>query len=83
MDVNEIIKQVNEVFREVFDDETLVIDHNTTANDIAEWDSLTHIELVVAVEKHFNIRFTSSEIQNFKNVGDMSSTILTKMNKQN
>ena len=66
--INEILEQVNSVFKDVLDNEEIVVTANTTADDIDEWDSLSHIQLVVAIEKHFKIRFTSSEINNFKNV---------------
>ena len=81
MEISEVIKQVNEVFKDVFDDNSLNINYDTTAKDVDDWDSLTHIQLVVAIEKHFKIRFTSSEIQGFANVGQMCEAILTKINK--
>lgn len=74
-DVSRILHQVNEVFRDVLDDSDLVIGAATTAADVQEWDSLTHIQLVAAVEKRFKVRFTASEIQGFKNVGDMCAAI--------
>lgn len=80
MDINEAIKQTNIIFKDVLDNDSLVIVYETTAEDVEDWDSLTHIQLVVAVEKHFNIRFTSSEIQSFKNVGEMCEAIIVKLN---
>ena len=79
--MEEVIKQVNNVFKDVFDDNALNINYETTAKDVDDWDSLTHIQLVVAIEKHFKIRFTSSEIQGFANVGQMCEAILAKLNK--
>jgi acyl carrier protein len=81
LELTEVLKQVNDVFKDVFDDDSLAINSETTAKDVDDWDSLTHIQLVVAIEKHFKIRFTSSEIQGFANVGQMCEAILTKVNK--
>ena len=77
--IDEIIKQVNDVFRDVLDNDAITVYENTTADDVDEWDSLSHIQLVVAIEKHFKIRFTSSEINNFKNVGEMCLGIQSKL----
>lgn len=78
MDKNEVLKQVNTIFKDILDNELIIITETTKADDVEEWDSLTHIQLVVAIEKHFKIRFTSREIQNWKNVGEMIDCILTK-----
>ena len=78
----EILKQVNDVFKDVLDNDSINIRENTTADDVEEWDSLSHIQLVVAVEKYFKIRFTSSEINNFKNVGEMCLGIQAKLAAQ-
>ncbi len=72
MDKAEILKKVNAVFIDILDNEGIVLTMETTANDVEDWDSLNHIQLVVAIEKHFNIRFTSKEIQSWNNVGEMS-----------
>ena len=79
MEVNDIIKEVNTIFIQVLDNENVKIDSQTTANDVEEWDSLTHIQLVVAIEKHFKMRFTASEIQGFMNVGEMCQAIKIKL----
>jgi acyl carrier protein len=79
MDKTEILKKVNAVFVDVLDDENLVLTEATTANDVEEWDSLNHIQLVVAVEKKFGIRFASREIQSWKNVGEMVDSISAKI----
>jgi len=76
---SDVLAQVNTIFRDVLDNEDLVIEETSTADQVYEWDSLTHIQLVVAIEKHFKIRFTSSEITNFKNVGEMCDGIIFKL----
>ena len=75
---NEVLKEVNAIFIDILDNESIVLTEATHADDVEEWDSLTHIQLVVAVEKHFKIRFTSKEIQSWKNVGEMITCILSK-----
>lgn len=78
MNKEDILQAVTAVARDVFDNEHLVLTEQTTAKDIAEWDSLSHIQLVVAVEKRFRIRFGSREIQGWKNVGEMVNAIIAK-----
>ena len=75
---SEIILKVNDVFKDVFDDENLIIDRNTSSDNIEDWDSLNHIILVVEIEKKLSIRFNSGEISTFKNVGEMCDAILKK-----
>jgi acyl carrier protein len=76
---DEILVALTAVFRDVLDDEGVVLGGETTAADVAEWDSLTHIQLVVAVEKRFGIRFSSREIQGWANVGGMIDSIAAKI----
>jgi acyl carrier protein len=78
MDKNQILEEVQEIFREVLDNEEIVLASETTADDIEEWDSLTHIQLIVAIEKHFKIKFTSKEILSWQNVGEMIDCIAAK-----
>jgi acyl carrier protein len=79
MERSEILQKVNEIFIDTLDNEDIVLTDETTANNIEEWDSLNHIQLVVAVEKSFKIRFTSHEIQSWKNVGEMLDNIALKI----
>lgn len=81
MTFDEILKEVNAIFIDVLENDDIVVAPETTANDIKEWDSLTHVQLVVAIEKHFKIRFTSSEIQGYRNVGEMCEGIAKKLQK--
>ena len=78
MEKSQILDEVQAIFREVLDNEEIVLANETTADDIDEWDSLTHIQLIVAIEKHFKIKFTSKEILSWQNVGEMIDCIATK-----
>ncbi|MFN6040114.1 MAG: acyl carrier protein [Bacteroidota bacterium] len=73
-----ILQQVTDIFRDVLDNNNIVLTDNTVAKDIPEWDSLNHIQLVVAVEKKFSIRFTALEIQSWTNVGGMIDSLVVK-----
>jgi acyl carrier protein len=81
MNNDEILAIVTSVFKEILDNEQIVLVRETTAGDIEEWDSLSHIQLVVAIEKKFGIRFTSSQIQSWRNVGEMIDNIGDRINK--
>lgn len=78
MHTNQILKEVNNIFIDVLDQEDIVLMRNSTADDVEDWDSLTNMRLIVAIEKHFNIKFTTSEIQKFRNVGEMCDSIIEK-----
>lgn len=73
---NEIFERLNKVFREVFDDDSITIQENTTANDIEDWDSLMHINLIAEVEDEFGIHFAMRDITKMQNVGEMADKIL-------
>jgi len=77
----QVSEEVQEIFRDIFDDESLVIENNTTAEDIEEWDSLNHINLISAIEKEFNIHFALGELQSLKDVGVMIDMITEKSSK--
>lgn len=79
MSREEIYESLNEVFKDVFDDEDIVVNDATTADDIEDWDSLEYINLIVAIEKKFSIKFNMGEVNNFKNVGEMVDSIITKL----
>lgn len=76
--IEEIIKQITPIFKNELDDDGLILTPLTTASDVENWDSLTNIQLIVAVEKFYKIRFTSREIQDFKNVGELCQSIIQK-----
>lgn len=79
MEINEILQQVNEIFKSVLDNDNIVLTLNSSGEDVEEWDSLSHIHLIVAIEKHFKIKFTTQEIQSFKNVGELCTCIQKKL----
>ncbi len=75
MDRTEIYERLTEVFRDVFDDDTLSICDTTTANDIEDWDSLSHISLLTSVEDEFGVKFDMKAVISLKNVGEMVDLI--------
>jgi len=81
MNKKNIKEKLQSIFIDVFDDEDLTISNSTNSDDIEEWDSLNHISLVLSIEKCFNIRFMTGEIQSLKNVGEMIELLEKKKNK--
>jgi acyl carrier protein len=67
------------IFRDSLDNDSLTLKEETTANDVEGWDSITHVLIVVAVEKKFRVKFTAGEIQRLKNVGELASLIRSRM----
>ena len=75
MDRDEILRDLNEVFRDVFDDESITVDEETTAEDVDGWDSLEHINLIAAVEQEFGVKFSMGHLVSMKIVGEMMDII--------
>ena len=75
------LESLEPLFRTVFDDPAITLTRSTTANDIEEWDSLSHMNLVIAVELTYKIKFALGELQILKNVGDMLDLINKKSSK--
>ena len=81
LDMREIYDRLNEVFQDVFDDESITVGPKTTAKDIDDWDSLEHIRLIAAVEREFGMRFKMGEVSTMKNVGEMATIISGRATK--
>ena len=79
MERKEIFSKLNDIFADVLDIENVELDDTTSADDIEEWDSLSHIQLIVAIEKAFRLKFTSLEIMKWNNVGEMVDSIIGKI----
>lgn len=78
MTQSDMLNTVQEIFRDIFDDDDLVIERSSNSDSIGEWDSLAHINLVTAVEKEFKVKFALGELMSLKDVGDMIDLIATK-----
>jgi acyl carrier protein len=76
-----IYETLNEIFQDVFDDEDIVVDAGTNSDTIEDWDSLEHINLVVAIEKAFGLKFSMDEVTGMKNVGEMVEIIKARGTK--
>ena len=72
---DEIFHKLNDVFQDIFDDDSITVTEKTTAADIEDWDSLMHITLISAVEEEFDIRFEMKDVIRFNNVGEMADVI--------
>ncbi len=75
----EIFEKITIIFREEFDDDSLVITDESNASDIEDWDSLAQVELVMSMEHEFNMKFNIKEIKELKNVGEMVDLIMSKL----
>lgn len=74
-----IRNQVQDIFRDILDLESLTLGDDTQASDVDGWDSLTHIQLIVAIEKEFKVKFSSKEILSWKNVGELLGSLQSKV----
>jgi acyl carrier protein len=81
MNREEVYERLTEVFIDVFDDEDIKLNDNTTSDDIEDWDSLEHVNLIVAIEKEFGMKFTMGEVTGMKNVGAMVDIIAQRATK--
>jgi acyl carrier protein len=79
MDKAEILVEINKIFNQVMDNDSIRLKFESTADDVEEWDSLTNIQFLLDVEKHFKIRFSSSEIGNFRSIGELCESIKMKI----
>jgi acyl carrier protein len=80
--MNQIEEKLTSIFRTVFNQPTLEINPNTTANDVDAWDSLSHLNMISAVEKEFEIKFKLKDLVKLKNVGDLLAIIATKLSEK-
>ncbi len=81
MDQSAILSALTDIFRTVFDDPTLELRPQTTADDVPDWDSMNHIVMVVEVERRFGIKFQTAEMEELKNVGDLVQLIERRLAK--
>jgi len=79
MNREQVRAKLTEVFQDVFDDDSIIVNDLTTAADIEDWDSLEHINLMVAIERSFAMKFNMAEITSLKNVGEMVDIILKRI----
>ena len=75
----EVYATLNEVFQDVFDDESIEVNDETTSDDIEDWDSLEHINLIAAVEQEFGMKFNMGQVVTMKNVGEVVDIILSQI----
>ena len=79
MERSEIFEKLNEIFRDVYDDDSITVTDSTSAADIEDWDSLTHITLISEVEEEFGIKFAMKDVIGMQNVGEMVDIIMEDM----
>lgn len=79
MTSDELHSRLTTIFRDVFDDPDLVPKREMTAADVSEWDSLSHVRLVLTIERAFGVKFTASQVGNLKNVGDLTDLLENKL----
>jgi acyl carrier protein len=80
--MDNLLPEVQEIFRDVFDQPDLVITRESNASTVEDWDSLSHINLITAITKKYQIKFALGELEDLKNVGDMLDLMRAKLNKK-
>lgn len=83
MKKKKLLIKLTTIFRDIMDDEDITLTDSTCADDIDEWDSLTNIQLIVAIEKEFGIKIKSGQIQSWNNVGEMVEDLLKELKDRN
>ena len=78
LDREKVVDRLNHLFRDIFDDDDIAVTDDTEAADIDGWDSLTHIRLILGVEREFRIKMTAAEVGSLKNVGQMIDLIVAR-----
>ena len=81
MDRKEIFEKLTEIFRDVMDNDEIVLEETTTAEDIEEWDSLAHVQLIEKIESVFGIKFSAKEMMSWEDVGEFVDSIEERLNK--
>ena len=81
MNTEQIYSELTEIFHDVFEDQSIVPTPQMTAGDVKDWDSLNHINLIVAIEARFKIKFKTAELESLRNVGQLVDAISQKVNK--
>lgn len=81
MEKNEVLSKMTEIVKEVLDLDELTLTEATTASEVEDWDSIMHVEIIVAVEEEFNVKFSTLEIEKFETVGDIVGLTNQKINQ--
>jgi acyl carrier protein len=78
VDTQDILKSLNEIFRDVLDDDDISLELTMVAADVPGWDSLAHVRLMLATQRRFGLRFSAAEIGSLKNIGDLAALVARK-----
>ncbi len=79
MERKEVFEKLNVIFRDVMDNDEIALEDNTTAEDIEEWDSLSHIQLIEQIESAFGVKFSAREMTSWDEIGELVDSIITKI----
>jgi acyl carrier protein len=75
---DDVYARITAIFRDILDDDSIILREDMTADDLDNWDSLTHVDLILAIEKEFKIRFTTGEISGLRSVGQLAALVSKK-----